>query len=544
MSRRLRDLLLLAALGLIVNGAVALLVRSPGYMDAFYYFNAGEALAAGRAHLPELLEATIWNYVGAPSGLPAPGFAYWQPLPSLLAALGIAVFGQGAAFGAAQAVFVLLAGLLPPLAYLVARMGGERRHALLAGTLAAFSGIYVVYWSLPESFTPFALSAGGALALAGLGRRHWRWWMWLLAGVCAGLAHLARADGMLVAGIVALVTVLPARDPALPVSRRLALAGLALVGYGLVMGPWLARNMAVFGSLQAPGGLGTLWLVEYNDLFNYPPNLTAEWFFAAGWEPVLAARWQALKGNLATFVGVHCLVFLTPLTLAGWARRWRNDWLLPATLYGLVLFGAMTFVFALPGLRGGWLHSGAALVPFVMATASLGLEDAVRWIAKRRQTWNPAEAWRVFGVASAVLACVITVGMVLVRVVGLADLSTVAWNHSTAVYETVGAKLDALGVAPDAVVMSNNPPAFYSHTGRGGIPLVNGGEDSLLRAADDYGADFLVLDRNVPAGLWALYEDGPRSSRLALVEAYGESENLVYLYLILPGSGRPGDCCR
>ncbi len=350
-SRRLRDVAALFALGLAVNGVVALLVNSPAYTDAFYYFNAGVQLASGQMRFPELLEPYIWNYLAAPRSLPAPAFAYWQPLPAFLAALGIRVFGPEPAFGSAQAIFVLLAAGLPLMAYWVALQLGARRHALLAGALAVFSGIYVVYWSLPESFTPFALSAALSLGLAGLGRRSWRWWAWLLAGVCAGFAHLARADGLLLVGVVVLVAVLPVRSSAPaqgghvgpPVWRRLALAGLSLAGYVVVMGPWYARNLTVFGSLQAPGGLSTLWLVDYNDMFSYPPHLTPERYFAAGWQPILATKWQALRGNLATFIGVQNLVFLTPFALLGWGKRWRAEGLLPATLYGLALFAAMTF---------------------------------------------------------------------------------------------------------------------------------------------------------------------------------------------------------
>ncbi len=109
MSQRIRDLLILYGLALLVNGLVAVLVDSPGYVDAYYYFNGGRLLVEGYG----LNEPYLWNYVYAPASLPAPAFTYWQPLPSLLAALGIALFGQVDAFGAAQAVYVAAGSFLP-----------------------------------------------------------------------------------------------------------------------------------------------------------------------------------------------------------------------------------------------------------------------------------------------------------------------------------------------------------------------------------------------------------------------------------------------
>ncbi len=528
MSQRGRDLLLLYTLGLAVNGAVAWLVRDPGYVDAAYYFNGGVALAEGRG----FSEPYLWNYLQAWASLPVPSFTYWQPLPALLAALGIVLLGRWMpAFGAAQAVFVLLGAALPLLSYTLATQIGGRRQALLAGLLTVFSGYYAIFWSLPESFTPFALAGAGALILAGAGRGSRRRWVWVLAGGCAALAHLARADGVLLAAVVVLVALLGDGHAFLS-------AGAALMGYLLVMAPWFVRNMAVFGTPLAPGGLSTLWLVDYNDLFAYPPNLSPQRFFAAGWMAILYPRWQALMGNLATFVGVHNLVFLTPFTLIGvWRRRCEGQ-LLPLLLYAPLLFVAMTFAFALPGLRGGWLHSAAALVPFVMASAALGLEDAIRWAAQRRG-WQAEAAWRIFSAGSAILAAGVTIFAVLTRVVGLPDLHMADWNRGGALYDEIDAILDDLDVPLEARIMSNNPPGLYLHSGRGGVPIPNGDEATLLQAADDYGVTFLVIDHNVPPPLERFYWDGPTSGRFVQLGRFGDEAAPVYLYRILPPRVEP-----
>jgi hypothetical protein len=537
MTRRTRDLLLLVILSILVNGLVALAVTSPGYVDAYYYFNGGVFIVQKQP----LLEPYLWNYVNPPPALPAPAFGYWQPLPSFITALGIILFGRAAPFGSAQAAFVLLITVLPLIGYLLGEQTGGRRSALLAGLLTIFSGYYVIYWSLPESFTPFAVSGAGALALAGLARRKGTWWPWPLAGACAALGHLTRADGLLLAGIVSLVALIPHKEPGNPPRHpadraipRITHAALAALGYLIVMAPWFVRNLAAFGSPLPPGGLDTLWLLEHNDLFTYPPRLSPARYFAAGWPVILRGKLRALGGNLATFVGVQNVIVLTPFTLVGLWRRWREDWLLPAALYEVVLFLAMTFAFTFPGVGGGYFHSGGALMPFFATAAALGLDDTLRWAARRRGTWRFEQTSRVFGVALVTFAAALTVYVVVNRIVGLPAMTTIAWNTADDVYDVIGAKLDALGVPPDAPVMSNNTPGFYTHTGHGGVPLPNGDEAALLQAADAYHIAYLVVDSEVADDLVSLYENGPTSERFVLVDTYPGPGGTTYLYHITP----------
>ncbi|MBN1310568.1 MAG: hypothetical protein JXB30_04045 [Anaerolineae bacterium] len=537
MTQRVRDWLLLYILAVLVNGVIAILVGTPGYMDAYYYFNGARFIAEGQG----LFEPYLWNYVGAPPALPTPAFAYWQPFPSMLAAVGILLFGRTAAFGSAQAMYVLVAAILPVISYQVALQVGERRHGLLAGLLTVFSGYYVVRWSLPESFTPFALAGAGALAMAGLGLQRRGWWTWLLAGLCAGLAHLTRADGVLLVLIVGLIGLLCAflgssiageKSGVLRVQRIRPVLSIG-IGYLIVMAPWFWRNLAAFGSLQAPGGLDALWLNDYNDLYTYPSNLSMEQFFDAGWQTILRVKWKVLLLNLGNFIGTQNLVFLTPLTLIGAWRRWREPWFLPAFLYSVALFAAMTFAFSLVGARGGYFHSGGALLPFIFTAAVLGLDDVLGWLARRRR-WHLAQARRVFSVFVVLLAVFVTGYLVMVQVVGWPPTGKIAWNSSDAVYEEIGETLDKLGIPLSIRVMVNDPPGFYYYTGHGGVPLPNGGEAMLLSAARDYQTGFVIVDQDVVVDLISLYSDGPTTSHLELVETYGSENNPVYLYRVEP----------
>ena len=67
--------------------------------------------------------------------------------------------------------------------------------------VTAAGGFYAHWFSQPATFAPFAWAGGLGLYAMARGRRvkgvQGRGW-WLLAGVLAGVAHLTRADGVLV----------------------------------------------------------------------------------------------------------------------------------------------------------------------------------------------------------------------------------------------------------------------------------------------------------------------------------------------------------
>src|SRR3989304_3976469 len=134
-----RMVLLLFVAGLLVFGAAAALIPAPGYMDAEYYFATAGQLARGNG----FVEPFLWNFLSAPSTLPAPSHTYWQHLASLLAAAALAALGVDFRF--AQIVSVLLAAAIPSLSARIAiSLGAGRRAAWIAG----------IFGLLPGFFTP------------------------------------------------------------------------------------------------------------------------------------------------------------------------------------------------------------------------------------------------------------------------------------------------------------------------------------------------------------------------------------------------------
>ncbi len=528
MSSRIRDLLALFTLGLVTNSAIAAMTSTPGYVDAYYYANGGEFIAQGTGQL----EPYLWSFVFSPPSLPAPSFAYWRPLPSIIAASGIAAFPAMKPFDASQIPFVLLAALLPVVTYLVGMRIGSRRHAMLGGLLMVFSGYFVLNWSNTETFTPFAVAGSSALLMMGKGVSDRRWWVWVLVGLCAGLAHLTRADGLLLLGVALLITMRPNHEG---MKHYRVIDSIAvLVGYLVVMLPWIVRNRLALAGMPAAGGVNTLWLVDYNDLFRYPNDLSLANYLAVSWQVILRTKWDALVTNLATWVGVVNLVFLTPFSLVGFWNHWKEESVLPASIYGVTLFGAMTFAFTLPGVRGGWFHSSGVLMPFVLPLSMIGMDDCITWVARRRIGWNAAQARQVFGAAAVAFAVLLTGYLVARGIVGLPLGGSFVWNSADRLYSEIGQDLIQKGASPHARVMVNNPPGFFWHTGHGGVPVPAGDEEMLLQAVDDYRIDYLVLDENIGPALLPLYRQKTVPSRLRLLTVYGTNEHPVFLYEILP----------
>jgi hypothetical protein len=433
-----------------------------------------------------------------------------------------------------------LTAFLPPVSYRLSRaLGGEQRHAWAAGLFTVFSGFYIAFWAMPDAFAAFALA--GSLSLIALGQglagRGRRWFF--LAGLGAGFGHLARADGLLLLVVGVILAMVgdgrrttddgppSAVCPPSSVLRRLF---PLLLGYLLVMMPWFYRNWVAIGAILPGAGLKTLFLRDYDELFSYGLPLTLERYLEWGLGPILASKLWAARLNLMTFVGPNNLIFLTPFTLIGLWRLRREALMRPALIYGVLLYAAMTLAFTFPGVRGGLLHSSVALLPFFFAAAPVGLEAAIRWMARRRRGWNVQQAMRVFTAGFIVLAAALSLTLTV------RTMQSEHWmSGGSDVYRQIGAWLGAQGLE-EVVVMVNNPPGFALRTGHPAIVVPDGDVDTLLAVADRYGATVLVLDANRPGPLAGLYAGTEAHPRLIQeVELDG-----AQVYRIVSGEGANG----
>ncbi|MBN1146836.1 MAG: hypothetical protein JXA78_06245 [Anaerolineales bacterium] len=504
-----RTYLLFWLFGLGVLLAVAAFQSAPGYMDADYYYAGGLRLAGGHG----FSELVLWNYLDDPAGLPHPSHAYWMPLVSILAALGMRMLGS-AQYAAARLGFWPVAAAVPPLtAALSFSITGRRPLALLAGLLALFSGFYLPYLPTTDAFGPYMLL--GALFLLSIRqpasivspprRALMASFFWL--GLCAGLMHLARADGALwlvVAIALAGVCVFE-RDSSLQglpnLARRLV---SCLAGYLLVMGSWLLRNLSEFGAPLSPGGSRAFWVTNYDELFIYPASLlTPERWLSTGIGEIVKARLWAGGLNLQTALAVQGEIFLLPLIVIGLWQLRADRRVRTGAFAWFLTFIAMTLVFPYQGARGGFFHSGAAVQPLFWAVAPLGLETLIAWLGRLR-SWNIDQAQGVFRAGLVVLTLFLTALVSYSRVFG-DDFARPAWNESSAHYARLEQALVDLGASPGEVVLVNNSPGYFAASGRPAISIPDGDVNTLLDVAERYQGHYLLLEFNQLQGQDDLY---------------------------------------
>lgn len=512
-GRRLWLLLLMIGLGVAVLAAVW--VRAPGYMDAEYYMATALRLVEGHG----LTEPFIWNYLADPRGVPHPSHLYWMPLTSFIAAASMAVFGH--TFRAAQIPFVLMTAALPLVsAWLCRHLGGDRRQAFTAGLLAAASGFYMPFFVTTDAFASYALIGTAIFLLAAKGQRAGGPWAWLALGAITGAAHLSRADGLLF--------LLPIGLAALRTERRRG-AGLAAVavGYLVVMGPWMARSMAVAGTPLASAGTKTLWLTTYDDLFRYPASgLTSADLAAQGLDGLLTSRLESLLTNLTSMWVVNGLVFIAPLAAwAGWRLRQRRIVVL-AAVYLAALLGVMSFVFPFSGARGGYFHSSSAVMPLVWALAPIGLTDLVRRAGGRRG-WDVSGAQKAFAVGVVLVATVATAFLFVQRLV-LPAARGAGWGSTQRDYARVA---DRLGARESGVVAVNDPPGFWLASRRPAVVIPNGDERMLRRVVEDFDVRWIVLEADHPQELQEIYRR-PRSLEWGTVVGSTESSTGDPIWII------------
>ncbi len=532
-----RDRVALIVISLALRLAVAGMIARPGYMDAAYYAAGAVRIGQGGG----LSEPFIWNYLNDPARVPHPGFLYWMPFPSLLGSPFAAMFPGS--FFALQVPFAVLSALISSVAYGLAWQGTKNRQlAWTAGLLALFSGFFFPYWTLPETFAPFALFGSLALWLAGRRslahrRRRARVSRWLLAGLLVGLAHLTRADGVLLLPIVALAPLASSRianpgDKSVPPgvssavrsrhnARKTAAVHLVMVivGYALAMGPWFARNMITLGTPLSPASTKTIWLTDYDDLFCYDCDLSLSSYLAWGWDNILRSKLSALWINFQRLLAEDCLIFLLPFAVIGLYRLRRRLPFLLASVYLVAVYLTHSLVFTFPGWRGGFFHASSAALPFLYAAGVDGLDAAVQWVSRQRRHWRYQQARSVFAAAVVVAAMVFSSYIAWLRVP--------AWQETNTLYKKVDRWL-ANQDAPRARVIVGDPPAFWYETERQAIVVPNGDVETLLKAADRYEIRYALLEEDHPAQLADLHAGAVRHPRLQIVKTWSEGHDILY----------------
>jgi hypothetical protein len=489
-----RTPVLLFALALGVRLLLIAAYPDPAYPDSYYYVDVARAIqATGRLEVDFVwIFAEVGGRIPANPVLPVASNAHWLPLSSFLQVPFIAALGPTA--WASALPLAIVGSLTAPLTWFIATDAGTRNDVRLgAALLAAVPAAGTVFMPQPENFAILQPLVAATLWLTARGLKG-QPVAYMLAGLLAGLASLARNDGFILGAAVGLVFAwdrlrvlrssgrLEARLP-----WRAAFGCLAL--YLVVMAPWYARQLMTFGSISPTSSSGyALWIRtidEWNSITAQPSLST---FLAQGAGSIVESRVLGLFGAVGQFAVIICSIVLLPLVIVGaWLRRRSIDfgpWFLYA---GLVFLGAMLlYPLHVPG--GAFIHSAVGLESHAYILALEGVVACVSWIASRRPRWNRDAAAQVF-IAATVAFTIATAFLYALPVHR-------NWDATRQPRVALARELDALGVADDERLLTIDAAGYKYFTNRGGVVTPNDSIADIESVARAYKTRWLVLERD------------------------------------------------
>ncbi len=472
---------------LVARLLVAAVFPNPAYPDSFYYVDVARQLAAGHGFNVDVvwIFAEVGGVIPANPVLPIPSNAHWMPLASLVQVPFIWLLGPTAMASALP--FAFAGAFAAPLAWAIGRDAGAPEWVSVgAAILTALPAMSFVFMAQPDNFSLYQPLVAGSLWLAGraLSGRPRAGRDFALAGLLAGVATLSRNDGLLVLGVLGLAFLWDrVRGRHIPWTAAFGSVALFLV----VMAPWYPRQLATFGSLSPSTASGKVLFIrnigEWNSITT-PASL--DHLLGMGLIPLLLTRIGGLVSAAFIFSVLVCALILVPfLVIGAWSRR-RDAMFGPYLGYAVLLFAFSALVSAVHVPGGTFIHSAVALAPHGYVLALEGVVLAAGWAARRRPSWDFAQAARVF-VAGAVGFGVLAAALGAVIVHG-------GWEANAARMRSVGIALDLAGAPVTDRVMSIDAAGYRYWTGHPGVVLVNDPLITVKEVGDAYDTRWLVLE--------------------------------------------------
>lgn len=470
------------------------------YTDPAYYSLVAARLADGHGFSVPVLWSflEVGGRLPADPTLPVPSNGHWMPLTSIVAAPFVAVLGPWlGSWRAAQVPMILLSAALVPLTYVVgSRLWASRAVGLAAAVLALLAGPLLVMYPLVDNFAVFGACGAAALWCAIRAVRADRPGPWLVAsGVAAGLATLARVDGLLLPVAPALAWLL--RSDWRPARVRFAWGVASALAFAAVLAPWLVRDLVVFGALFPSAGGHTLWITSYNQQFSIGDQPTLASYLAWGPVNILGSKlaaWGELLGRTAVLLGGF---FILPFAYGLWHERRRRE-LAPFLAYFILMFVVMGAVFTFHAPKGAFYHSAPAWLAFAfplavasVAPASTAAARAWRFLARPRTHQFLAFAGLAGALALSLAGSSILLGQ---------------WSDAHAKLERAAVFLRG-AAAPSDRVMAYDPAALHALTGNPGVAPPFDPYDTIGQVVEAYGVRWVVVtlapgQTRDPLGLW------------------------------------------
>jgi hypothetical protein len=494
-----RTPLLLYGLAFVARTFVFLTFPDPAYPDSYYYVDVARAISAGHGLNIDFIWifAEVGNRITANPTLPIPSNAHWLPLASFLQVPFITLLGPTPLASALP--MLLIGSLAAPLTWQIGREAAAQPIVSIgAGVLAAVPAAGTVFMSQPENFAILQPLVAATIWLAARGLKG-RSASFALAGFLAGLASVARNDGILLFGAVVLIWVLDrvrwwrrgagsrawtTGEIRPPVSVLAAFGSIAL--FLLVVGPWWARQILVFGSIT-PTSSAALWIRTYAEWNSITANSSPATFLAQGPGPIIASRIGGLTSAIGNFAVVICSIVLLPFLVIGAAVRRASLDFAPWFAYAAIVFAGATFIYPLHVPGGAFIHSAIGLAPHAYILALEGVLAAVAAIAGRRSTWNEGLASRVF------MGAIVALTMATAVVFGIPTER--AWDDLRQPRVALATELDRLAIPASDRLLSIDASGMKYWTGRPGIVTPDDPIETVEAVARAYDARWLVLER-------------------------------------------------
>lgn len=432
--------------------------------DAAWYVQMGRTLAAGEG----LTDKSLWHFLNRRDAIVGPGADFWLPLQPTLISLAYRLAPQDYRTACVPAL-LLIAAWAASIAYFALRQG-------FRPAVAGIAPFYMVVhpWVFGFALDPLAVAAFCVFAWAAVNQ-------WaeaethrqaLVAGACLGLAGLSRNDSSVLFGAMCLITLASARRRLLPA---------LVIGFLVVMSPYLVRNVLVFGKPMPAGGKA-MWFHEYGDRYSWSREPGPEMLFKDGVQGFFQQKLEAyaegarLTRELAPW-SHWALVLLGVIVLA-----LRRDRL--ATVTARACAAWLIAALVLPLLNGvrGHQHSSLifgriAVVPLIALLAGEGVAGVVDRVLPKRQR---------------LLGLVLIVGVLQQLQDGLSirvDLMVQARRAGYA-YRAIGRTLRADGAK---VVMTTSPWEIQLETGLPTVMVPDDPADVQKMVAERFGVTHVVL---------------------------------------------------
>src|SRR4051794_6714009 len=481
----------------------------PAYPDSFYYVDVARQIAAGHGFNVDVvwIFAEVGGAIPAHPVLPIPSNAHWMPLASIVQVPFIWLLGPTAVASALP--FAFIGALVAPLTRAIARdAGATPLVATGAALLTAFPGLSLAFMVQPDNFSLFQPLVAASLWMAARGLKG-EPIAFILAGLLAGLATLSRNDGLLVFGVLLLAVVWDrwrawrsGRWGASRIPLGAVVASVAL--FAVVIVPWYARQLAVFGQLSPSTASGkVLFIQNIGEWDSITTPATLQHLLAQGWGSLLASRVDGLVNAIVIFSVLVGVVVLVPFGLMGAWRRRRSVDFGPYFTYVAVLFAFSAIISAVHVPGGTFIHSAVALAPHGYILALEGVAAAVAWVAARRPRWNVQSATRVF-IASAV-------GLALGSSAFYGAVAIRGWDAVRQQRIAVAGALNAAGAGAGDRLMSIDSSGYKYWTGRGGVVTPDDPLDTVRDVARAYDIRWLILERrDITRSMAPIIEGGAR----------------------------------